>query len=43
MAGCTANLFSLHRGNLQVALDLYKKAETYVPDNMKLKERCVYY
>jgi hypothetical protein len=22
-----------HRGDLQVALDLYRKAETYVPDN----------
>ena len=29
------------RNNLQVALDLYKKAETYVPDNVKLKERSV--
>ncbi|KAI0266563.1 P-loop containing nucleoside triphosphate hydrolase protein [Gloeopeniophorella convolvens] len=27
------------KGDLQVALDLYRKAETYVPDNMKLKER----
>lgn len=28
-----------HRGNLQLALDFYKKAELYVPDNIKLKER----
>ncbi|KAI5118492.1 hypothetical protein M0805_003523 [Coniferiporia weirii] len=27
------------KGNLQVALDLYKKAQTYVPDNVKLKDR----
>ena len=30
-----------HRGNLEVALDLYRRAEAYVPDNAKLKERCV--
>ncbi|KAI0300601.1 P-loop containing nucleoside triphosphate hydrolase protein [Multifurca ochricompacta] len=29
------------RGDLQVALDLYRKAETYVPDNIKLKERII--
>ncbi len=29
------------RGNLELALDLYRKAETYVPDNIKLKERYV--
>ncbi|KAF9010276.1 P-loop containing nucleoside triphosphate hydrolase protein [Cyathus striatus] len=29
------------RGNLQAALDLYRKAETYVPENMKLKERII--
>jgi kinesin family member 22 len=29
------------KGNLQVALDLYRKAETYVPDNVKLRERYV--
>ncbi|CAK5262663.1 unnamed protein product [Mycena citricolor] len=29
------------KGNLQVALDLYKRAETYVPDNVKLKERWI--
>ena len=29
----------LNRGNLELALDLYRKAETYVPDNIKLKER----
>ncbi|EPQ52051.1 kinesin-domain-containing protein [Gloeophyllum trabeum ATCC 11539] len=29
------------KGNLQVALELYRKAETYVPDNMKLKERII--
>ncbi|KAF9236661.1 P-loop containing nucleoside triphosphate hydrolase protein [Melanogaster broomeanus] len=27
------------KGDLQVALDLYRKAETYVPDNIKLRER----
>jgi len=27
------------RGELQIALDLYRKAESYVPDNIKLKER----
>ena len=31
MCGC--------RNNLKLALDLYKKAETYVPENVKLKER----
>jgi kinesin family protein 22 len=29
------------RGDLQVALDLYRKAESYVPDNVKLKERWI--
>ena len=29
------------RGNLQLALELYRKAETYVPDNIKLKERWI--
>src|SRR5262245_31385922 len=29
------------RGDLQVALDLYRKAESYVPDNIKLKERWI--
>jgi len=29
------------KGDLQVALDLYRKAETYVPDNVKLKERII--
>ncbi|KIK86017.1 hypothetical protein PAXRUDRAFT_831932 [Paxillus rubicundulus Ve08.2h10] len=27
------------KGDLQVALDLYRRAETYVPDNIKLRER----
>jgi len=27
------------KGDLQVALELYRKAETYVPDNIKLRER----
>ncbi|KAI0349857.1 kinesin-domain-containing protein [Trametes cingulata] len=27
------------KNNLQVALELYRKAEAYVPDNVKLKER----
>ncbi|KAH0826644.1 P-loop containing nucleoside triphosphate hydrolase protein [Lanmaoa asiatica] len=27
------------KGDLQVALELYRKAETYVPDNVKLRER----
>jgi len=31
----------LSRGDLQVALDLYRKAENYVPDNVKLKERWI--
>ncbi|KAG2008077.1 kinesin, variant 2 [Coprinopsis cinerea AmutBmut pab1-1] len=29
------------KGDLEVALDLYRKAETYVPDNIKLKERII--
>lgn len=29
------------RGDLQVALDLYRRAEAYVPDNVKLKERWI--
>lgn len=29
------------RGDLQVALELYRKAETYVPDNVKLRERWI--
>ncbi|KAF8623194.1 hypothetical protein AX17_007517 [Amanita inopinata Kibby_2008] len=29
------------KGDLQVALDLYRKAETYVPNNVKLKERII--
>jgi kinesin family protein 22 len=29
------------KGDLQVALDLYRKAENYVPDNVKLKERII--
>ncbi|KAG7448446.1 kinesin-domain-containing protein [Guyanagaster necrorhizus] len=29
------------KGDLQVALDLYRKAESYVPDNIKLKERWI--
>ncbi|KAJ7185888.1 kinesin-like protein [Mycena filopes] len=29
------------KGDLQVALDLYRRAETYVPDNVKLKERII--
>jgi len=29
------------KGNLQVALELYRKAESYVPDNIKLKERII--
>jgi len=31
------------RGDLQVALDLYRKAESYAPDNMKLKERWIFF
>lgn len=31
----------VQRGDLQVALDLYRKAESYVPDNTKLKERWI--
>ncbi|KAF5336250.1 hypothetical protein D9758_014358 [Tetrapyrgos nigripes] len=29
------------KGDLQVALDLYRKAASYVPDNIKLKERWI--
>ncbi|KAI0087443.1 P-loop containing nucleoside triphosphate hydrolase protein [Irpex rosettiformis] len=29
------------KGNLELALDLYRKAETYVPDNIRLKERII--
>ncbi|KAF9260345.1 kinesin-domain-containing protein [Marasmius fiardii PR-910] len=29
------------KGDLQIALDLYRTAETYVPDNIKLKERII--
>ncbi|KAH6906663.1 kinesin-domain-containing protein [Coprinopsis sp. MPI-PUGE-AT-0042] len=29
------------KGDLEVALDLYRKAESYVPDNIKLKERII--
>ncbi|KAF8068670.1 kinesin-like protein [Lyophyllum atratum] len=29
------------KGDLQVALDLYRKAESYVPENVKLKERII--
>ncbi|KAH9067847.1 kinesin-domain-containing protein [Lactarius vividus] len=29
------------KGDLQIALDLYRKAESYVPDNIKLKERWI--
>jgi kinesin family member 22 len=32
-----------YRGDLQVALDLYRKAESYVPDNIKLKERWIFF
>lgn len=34
----SSNVF-FERNNLQLALDFYKKAELYVPDNIKLKER----
>lgn len=37
----SVNVDSLRRGDLQVALDLYRKAENYVPDNVKLKERWI--
>ena len=33
--------FRDYRGDLQVALDLYRKAESYVPHNVKLKERWI--
>ena len=36
-----AFFFKKNRGDLRVALDLYRKAETYVPDNIKLKERWI--
>ncbi|KAF8137524.1 P-loop containing nucleoside triphosphate hydrolase protein [Boletus edulis] len=29
------------KGDLKVALELYRKAETYVPDNIKLRERWI--
>ncbi|KAJ6583010.1 kinesin-like protein [Mycena vulgaris] len=29
------------KGDLQTALDLYRRAEAYVPDNVKLKERII--
>ncbi|KAF7426431.1 hypothetical protein PC9H_008799 [Pleurotus ostreatus] len=29
------------KGDLQAALDLYRKAESFVPDNIKLKERII--
>ncbi|KAI1786603.1 kinesin-domain-containing protein [Ganoderma leucocontextum] len=29
------------KNNLEVALDMYRKAETYVPDNAKLRERII--
>ncbi|KAJ7108792.1 P-loop containing nucleoside triphosphate hydrolase protein [Mycena epipterygia] len=29
------------KGDLQTALELYRRAETYVPDNVKLKERII--
>ena len=32
---------NVRRGDLQIALDLYRKAEGYVPDNIKLKERWI--
>jgi kinesin family protein 22 len=40
---CLSDLLtaSYYRGDLQVALDLYRKAENYVPDNVKLKERWI--
>ncbi|KAJ7869001.1 hypothetical protein B0H13DRAFT_2351124 [Mycena leptocephala] len=31
----------IRRGNLQIALDLYRAAETYAPGNVKLKERWI--
>lgn len=42
--GCEENShspFNCCRGDLHIALDLYRKAEAYVPDNDKLKERYV--
>ncbi|KAI0720850.1 P-loop containing nucleoside triphosphate hydrolase protein [Cerioporus squamosus] len=30
-----------NKNNLEVALDLYRKAESYVPDNIKLKDRII--
>jgi kinesin family protein 22 len=29
------------KGDMPLALEFYRKAEKYVPDNVKLKERCV--
>jgi len=33
--------FGLLRGKLGEALELYRRAEAYVPDNVKLKERWI--
>jgi len=30
-----------NRGRLEISLELYRKARTYVPDNEKLHDRCV--
>ena len=38
---CAQLTLRAHRGDLQVALELYRKAETYVPDNIKLRERWI--
>ncbi|RDX42160.1 kinesin-domain-containing protein [Lentinus brumalis] len=32
-----------NKNNLEVALDLYRKAESYVPDNVKLKDRWIFF
>jgi len=31
------------RGKLEDALELYRRAEAYVPDNIKLKERWIHF
>jgi kinesin family protein 22 len=38
---CTYGNFFFRRGKLAEALELYRRAEAYVPDNIKLKERWI--
>jgi kinesin family protein 22 len=34
-------MHNMCRGKLEDALELYRRAEAYVPDNIKLKERWI--